>query len=262
MATWEWALNNPERFAAISPRSGRGEPYRASRLVNVPAWVIHGANDKVVFTGYSDQMVTALEAWGGRVRYSTLPDVEHDMPADLDEGQVVDWYLRQTRSHDPVPPDPRDQLGISSAGFSPWEVVAVPAMTGWKSEAVAMADHNARSHAVQQLFHRVQARSERVDAPIVMQLDPKTNQANFWLTVPKTLHASGPTDASALTLPAGRSLRFYFRGPTNDALAHLAKVTAEATGTGLRLRNEVWITPLSLWLDTPNYLAEYRIPID
>jgi pimeloyl-ACP methyl ester carboxylesterase len=262
MATWEWALNNPERFAAISPRAGRGEPYRALRLVNVPAWVIHGARDNVVLTGFSDQMVTALEAFGGRVRYSVLPGVEHNMPDDLDDGQVVDWYLRQTRSHDPVPPDPRDRLGLTSAGFSSWAVVSDPALTGWKSEAIAMADHDAWSHAVQLLFSHVHARGERVDAPIVMQLDPKTNKASLWLAAPKTLHASDPADATTLALPAGRSLRFYFRGPTNDALAHLARVMAEATNAGLRPRNEVWITPLSLWLNTPGYLAEYRIRID
>lgn len=31
MATWEWALDNPERFAAISPRAGVGEPFLAAR---------------------------------------------------------------------------------------------------------------------------------------------------------------------------------------------------------------------------------------
>lgn len=263
MATWEWALDNPERFAAISPRAGRGEPYRAPRLVNVPAWVIHGAHDHVVLNGFSDQMVTALEACGGRARYSVLPGVEHNMPDDLDEAQVVDWYLRQTRRHDPVPADPRDQLGITSAGFSPWEVVADSALTGWKSGAVAMTDHGAWSHAAQLLFDHVHARGERVDSPIIMQIDPKSSQAILWLAVPKTLHPAGqPSDATLATRPGGHSLRFYFRGPTNDALAHVAQVMAEARAAGHHPRDEVWLTPLSLWSDTPNYLSEIRVPLD
>ncbi|HEY4301393.1 MAG TPA: hypothetical protein VGM73_10990 [Candidatus Didemnitutus sp.] len=261
MATWEWALNNPERFAAISPRAGRGEPYRASRLRNVPAWVIHGERDETVFTGFSDQMVGALEACGGRVRYTVLPGVEHNMPDDLDEGQVVDWYLRQTRSHESVPADSRDHLGLGATGFSPWEIVSVPAAIGWKSDAVPRADRDASLLAVRRLFDHVHALGERVDAPVVMQLDPKTNQTRFWLPKPKSLHAR-PPDTTAAAIPATRALRFYFRGPTSDALAHLARVTSEAEAAGHHVRSDVWITPLSLWPDTPGYVAEYRVEVD
>ncbi|HVU23784.1 MAG TPA: hypothetical protein VHE13_06635 [Opitutus sp.] len=263
MATWEWALDNPERFAAISPRAGRGEPYRAARLRHVPAWVIHGEKDDAVFTGFADEMVSAIEDCGGPVRYTILPGGAHNIPDDLDEGQVVDWYLRQTRSHDPVPPDPRDQLGIGPGGFSPWEIVAEPAATGWKSAAVAMTDHNAWLHTVQGLFDHVHARGERVDAALRMEVDPKSGQASFWLPVPKTLHPAGqPADPTTVTLPAGRSLRFNFRGTTSDALAHLAKVAAEAEAAGHHVQSGVWITPLSLWFDTPGYCAEYRVRID
>ncbi|HEY5079411.1 MAG TPA: hypothetical protein VII43_06170, partial [Opitutaceae bacterium] len=55
MATWEWALSNPERFAALSPRDGVGEPYRAIRLRNVPAWVVHGEKDDVIYPAYAEQ---------------------------------------------------------------------------------------------------------------------------------------------------------------------------------------------------------------
>jgi predicted esterase len=262
MATWEWALANPERFAAITPRSGRGEPYRASRLRNVPAWVIHGEKDDVVFTGFADQMVTALEDVGGRVRYTLLRGVEHNMPEDLDEGQILDWYLAQTRSHNPVPADPRDQLGLTAGGFSKWEIVDDPAMSGWKSEPVSMTEQKAWLQSVKQMFDHVHARGERVDAPVVIQMDPKTSKAIFWLGVPKTLHPKGaPTDPTIAARPASRSVRFYFRGPTKDALAHLAEVTTEARSAGHRVAEEVWITPLSLWFDTPSYIAEYRVRI-
>ena len=263
MATWEWALDNPERFAAISPRAGRGEPYRAARLRNVPAWVIHGEKDNVVFTGFADEMVTALEDCGGRVRYTILPGGEHNMPGDLDENQVVDWYLRQTRSHDPAPPDPRDQLGINAEGFSPWTVVSAGSVTCWKSDSIPMADRNAWLHTVQAMFDHVHARGERVAAPVAMQVDPQAGRASFWLPAPKTRHPAGqPADTTTTTLPAGRSLRFYFRGLTKDALAHAARVAAEAQAAGYHAHADVWVTPLSLWFDTPGYLAEYRVPID
>lgn len=262
MAAWEWALSNPERIAAISPRSGRGEPYRAARLKNVPAWVIHGAEDESVFTGFADQMVTALEACGGRVRYSVLPNVEHNMPDDLDQEQVMDWYLRQTRSHEPVPPDPRDQLGLGADGFSPWEIVGEPAATGWKSEPVSMADYPAFLRAGRSLFDRVHARGERVDAQIAMQLDPKTSNVRIWLPVPRALRTKVASDPAAETLPAAKYVRFHFRGMTADGLAHLAKVSAEVTAAGHSVHDDVWITPLSLWFETPSCIAEYRVQID
>lgn len=262
MATWEWALENPERFAAISPRSGRGEPYRASRLRRVPSWVIHGADDDDVPSAFSDQMVGALEDCGAPVRYSVLPGVGHNMPADLDQAQVVAWYLRQTRSHEPVPPDPRQQLGLGPEGFSPWEVVNTSAAVGWKSEILPLANLDAIFEAAKQLFDRVHARGQRVDAPAVLCLDPKAGQASVWLNAPKSLHAA-PDDAAPASLRAGRSLRFYFRGPTKDALAHLARVAAEAQAAGYRFHNdEIWVTPLSLWYDAPGYVAEYRVELD
>lgn len=263
MATWKWALNNPERFAAISPRSARGEPYRASRLRDVPAWVIHGEDDDVVFTGFADEMVVALETNGGRVRYSLLPHGGHNMPDDLDQNQVVDWYLRQTRRHEPVPADPRDLLGITAEGCSPWTIVEEPAFTGWKSDPVALNDMKAWMQAGRRLFDRVHARGERVDAPILLQVDPTTQQAVFWLAQPKTLHpAASPADTSLVNRPATRSIRFYFRGPTKDALAHAAQVLTEAKAAGHAVQSEVWIRPLSLWFDRPTYLAEYRLRLN
>ena len=47
--TWSLASMNPERYAAIAPICGGGEPGRAARaLKNMPVWVFHGAKDTVV----------------------------------------------------------------------------------------------------------------------------------------------------------------------------------------------------------------------
>ncbi len=261
MATWEWALNNPERFAAISPRAGRGEPYRASRLRRVPAWVIHGENDDVVFTGFSDQMVTALEDCGAPVRYSILSGVGHNMPDDLDEPQVVDWYLRQTRDPGPPPADPRDALGISDAGFSAGEIVETREIHYWKSEPVAMGDRDASLRAVQTLFHEARAHGERVDSPLIERLETKSNLVTFWLAAPGRLQRNDAPPAGTVAVPAARYIRWYFRGETPKALEHAARVAAEAHDHGPATTAVVWITPMSLWPETPSYLAEYRIEI-
>lgn len=261
MATWEWALNNPDRFAAISPRAGRGEPYRASRLRHVPAWVIHGADDGDVFPGFSDQMVAALQGCGGRVRYSLLPQVGHNMPADLDDSQVVEWYLRQVRSHEPAPADPREQLGVTAAGYSPTEVISSAPAHYWKSEPVSLADRGACLHAVQALFRQAGTTGALIDQPLLECYDPATKRVTFWLATPGTLRRDTVAPASTLARPAARWARFYFRGRTDDALAHAARVARDARAGGQTLAEEVWITPLSLWPDAPNYHAEYRMEI-
>jgi hypothetical protein len=259
MATWEWALDNPERFAAISPRAGIGEPYRASRLKNVPSWVIHGVNDNVIPTGFADQMVTALQSQGSAVRMSLIKGGEHNMPADLDQQQVVDWYLGQTRSHLPPPEDPRDHLGLNGSGFSPWEIIAVPERPSWKSQPASGLDQQGIRDAAKALFQKVHDRGELVDSPVRWEMDQGTHLTTFWLAVPRTLHAAGPEDPSIIVLHGSRFVRFYFRGEIKRALDHLQAIRPEIEAGGHTLSGKVWLTPLSLWQDTSAAIAEYWI---
>ena len=46
--TWSLAAYTPDRFAAIIPICGGGEPIAARRLNKLPMWVFHGAKDPVV----------------------------------------------------------------------------------------------------------------------------------------------------------------------------------------------------------------------
>jgi predicted esterase len=262
-ATWEWAMDNPERFAAISPRSGMGEPFRASRLKNVPAWVIHGADDEVIASGYSDQMVIALQSCGASVRYSVLKGVAHNMPPDLDEEQVRDWYGRQTRSQAPPPADPRDALGLTPAGFSPWKIIASPGGRFWRSDPQETANDEAIRRAAQALFRKVHDRGELVDSPLQQERDLKARTMRIWLAVPKTLQPDLHADPTVVTVPPARFVSFYFRGESIKALAHLAIVAREAAAAGHQLQpGTVWITPLSLRPETATHVAEYRVEIE
>ena len=260
MATWEWALDNPDRFAAISPRAGRGEPFRAIRLKNIPAWVIHGANDDVVPNGFADQMVTALQSCGASVRYSVLKGVEHNMPEDLDEEQVVDWFLRQTRSHEPPPPDPIESLHLGPAGFSPWELITVPSGVFWESAPVPGADEKMLLHATQQLFQRVHDAGELVDSPVELLLNVQSGAMTVRLAVPRTLRTTAAEFPAAVRSPPVKCIRFYFRGPVKDALAHLAAIETEVSSVGLHpAQGAVRITPMTLWYNTPGFIAEYGV---
>ena len=72
------ALEYPNRFAAIAPICGGGQPSRASRIRHLPVWAFHGARDEVVSIEESEAMVEALEIVGGNVKFTIYPDSEHD----------------------------------------------------------------------------------------------------------------------------------------------------------------------------------------
>jgi predicted peptidase len=76
--TWALAAAHPERFAAIAPICGGGEPASADRLKGVPTWAFHGADDKVVPPEESRKMVAAIQHAGGDARLTIYPGVGHD----------------------------------------------------------------------------------------------------------------------------------------------------------------------------------------
>lgn len=76
--TWAWAAARPNRFAAIAPICGWGDPARAGRLREVPVWAFHGAADAVVPPDRSRAMVEALRAAGGDAILTIYPGVGHD----------------------------------------------------------------------------------------------------------------------------------------------------------------------------------------
>ncbi|MFH1212463.1 MAG: prolyl oligopeptidase family serine peptidase [Candidatus Neomarinimicrobiota bacterium] len=77
-ATWTWANEHPERFAALVPICGGGNPLEVHKIKTVPAWVFHGAKDDVVPLHKSKEMVAALKAYGGNVRLTVYPSAGHD----------------------------------------------------------------------------------------------------------------------------------------------------------------------------------------
>ena len=97
--TWSTALRYPNRFAALAPVCGGGEPERAEIIRHVPQWVFHGALDDVVPVEESRAMVKALEREGASVRYTEYPDLAHDSwTAAYSTPELYDWMLSQRRS--------------------------------------------------------------------------------------------------------------------------------------------------------------------
>ncbi|HZZ56478.1 MAG TPA: prolyl oligopeptidase family serine peptidase [Opitutaceae bacterium] len=264
MATWIWAEDNPERFAAISPRAGIGEMYRAVRLMHVPAWPIHGAEDPVVPRLFDEQMVSALQNLGAPVRYTVLAGVQHNMPADLDEEQVIDWYLRQTRYHGPAPADPRDGLQIGPDGSSPWTVVHARARRYFVSRNFRNADWDGERAVVGELGEMIHAAGLTADAELEEVVSLATGDGRFRMPVPSNLRTDTPPPAASRLVPAQTYVRFVFRGPRAEGLKHLRQVADEAKAAGhpSAAAGEAVIVPLTIWRDNPDSLAEYRIPVE
>jgi predicted peptidase len=76
--TWSLAVKYPERWAAIVPVCGRGDPTKAAAIKDVPCWCHHGDEDMAVKVTLSQKMIEALKAAGGKPKYSEYPGVGHN----------------------------------------------------------------------------------------------------------------------------------------------------------------------------------------
>ena len=97
--TWALAAYQPDRFAALAPICGGGEPLWAARFARVPTWVFHGAKDPAVPLERSRQMVEALKRAGGNVKFTVYPEAQHDCWTETYANpQLYQWLLAQKRS--------------------------------------------------------------------------------------------------------------------------------------------------------------------
>jgi predicted peptidase len=96
--TWALATAQAQRFAAIAPVCGSGDPSTVAAIAHVPAWVFHGARDDVVPLRRSEEMVEALRRAGGSVRFTVYPEAGHDSwTLAYAEPELYPWLLEQRR---------------------------------------------------------------------------------------------------------------------------------------------------------------------
>ena len=99
--TWSLQAYSPKRFAAIAPICGGGEPIIVKLIPHVATWVFHGAKDPVVPVARSEEMVKALKATGGTVKFTVYPDAYHDSwTATYNDPKLYEWLLEQKRPAD------------------------------------------------------------------------------------------------------------------------------------------------------------------
>lgn len=96
--TWELAEKFPDRFAAIAPICGGGNPTEAAKLAKLPVWTFHGQLDTTVPIFLTQNMVDAIRTAGGDPHFTIYPTVQHQAwtPAYGNDA-LYTWMLAQQR---------------------------------------------------------------------------------------------------------------------------------------------------------------------
>lgn len=95
--TWFTAMHFPERFAAIAPVCGGGDPRDADLVKDVPVWAFHGMQDRVVIPESTTHMVDALNAIGGDPKMTLYDGVGHASWGRAYAGDpLYAWLLEHT----------------------------------------------------------------------------------------------------------------------------------------------------------------------
>ena len=96
--TWRLAAYTPQRFAALAPICGGGEPYWASQFANVPTWAFHGARDEGVPLRRTEEMIEAMQKKGGEPKLTVYPEAGHDSWTETyNNPEFYEWLLAQKR---------------------------------------------------------------------------------------------------------------------------------------------------------------------
>jgi len=96
--TWDAIQRRPDFFAAALPCCGGGDSHLAWKIRNVPIWAWHGDKDGAVPVVRSRDMVAALWAVDGRIRYTEVAGCGHDVwrPAYANK-EALKWLFDQKK---------------------------------------------------------------------------------------------------------------------------------------------------------------------
>jgi predicted peptidase len=93
--TWSLAASYPDRWAAIVPICGGGDPQTAGKMARLPCWCFHGDADTAIPVERSREMMKALWEAGGHPNYTEYPGVGHNSwDKAYATADLYDWLLK------------------------------------------------------------------------------------------------------------------------------------------------------------------------
>jgi len=96
--TWSYGAEHADRFAALMPICGGGNVEDAPALATLPIWAFHGGSDETVPPQRSREMVEAVEAAGGDIRYTEYPEAGHNSwDRAYGDPEAIAWLLAQKK---------------------------------------------------------------------------------------------------------------------------------------------------------------------
>jgi len=94
--TWLIAEEYPDRWAAIFPICGEGDPANMPKLKNIPIWFFMGSADDPHDVKTAHAQVAALKAEGAPLTYTEYPGMNHYIwNRTYDRQDLYDWLLKQ-----------------------------------------------------------------------------------------------------------------------------------------------------------------------
>ncbi len=96
--TWSLAAAYPDRWSAIVPLCGGGDPETVTHFAYVPCWSFQGGADQMTPPDLSREMVRALRQAGGRPIYTEYPGIGHNCwDLTYRRADLFDWLGQQRR---------------------------------------------------------------------------------------------------------------------------------------------------------------------
>jgi predicted peptidase len=96
--SWDLATAHPDRFAAVVPICGGGDPDAVARLKAMPVWTFCGDADRDETVLNLRTMVQALRRGGAAARLTEYRGVGHNSwDRAYNDPALIDWMLAQRR---------------------------------------------------------------------------------------------------------------------------------------------------------------------
>lgn len=122
---WGIAAKTPKRWAALVPVSAMTNLADAPKVTGIPTWVFHAASDPLVATHVARDMVTAVNAAGGRAYFTEVTKRGHDLSnVVFTQTALTEWLLDPSREPN------QDLTWTEPKGYSNGHELEVPFVPG------------------------------------------------------------------------------------------------------------------------------------